>query len=87
MALVKQALRILEDQAIDEVAETDVARYTVVRVADEVVVDLMARACGVDYAEAVRDARHLQALTSDSTAEVYTFLVTRALKSNATVCA
>jgi hypothetical protein len=34
---VKQALRILEDRAIDQVADTDVARYTVVRVADEIV--------------------------------------------------
>jgi hypothetical protein len=31
-------------------------------VADEVVVDLMARACGVDYAEAAKDA---EALTID----------------------
>ncbi|HWW88075.1 MAG TPA: nucleotidyl transferase AbiEii/AbiGii toxin family protein [Vicinamibacterales bacterium] len=55
VALVKQALRILEDRAVDEVADTDVARYAVVRVADEVVVDLMARACGIEYAEAARD--------------------------------
>jgi predicted nucleotidyltransferase len=59
VALVKQALRVLEDRASDEVADTDVARYMVVRVADEVVVDLMASACGVDYAEAVRDAEHV----------------------------
>jgi len=52
---VKQALRVLEDHAVDDVAETDVARYTVVRVADEIVVDLMALACGIDYADAVRD--------------------------------
>lgn len=44
IARVKQALRVLEDRAVDEVADGDVARYTVVRVADEVVVDLMARA-------------------------------------------
>jgi predicted nucleotidyltransferase len=56
IARVKQALRILEDRAVDEVEDTDVARYTVVRVADEIVVGLMARACGVDYAEAARDA-------------------------------
>jgi hypothetical protein len=54
---VKQALRILEDRAIDQVADTDVARYTVVRVADEVVVDLMAQACGLDYGEAAKDAK------------------------------
>jgi hypothetical protein len=59
IARVKQALRILEDHAVDEVADTDVARYAVVRVADEIVVDLMARACGIDYADAVRDVEQL----------------------------
>ena len=39
IACVKQALRILEDHAVDEVAAIDVARYAVVRVADEIVVD------------------------------------------------
>lgn len=53
---VKQALQVLEDHAVNDLADTDVARYTVVRVADEVVVDLMARACGLDYSEAARDA-------------------------------
>lgn len=56
---VKQALRILEDHAADEVADTDVGRYTVVRVADEIVVDLMALACGIGYADAARDAATL----------------------------
>jgi predicted nucleotidyltransferase len=59
---VKQALRILEDRAVDQVADTDVARYTVVRVADEVVVDLMAHACGLDYGEASKD---VQSITID----------------------
>jgi hypothetical protein len=53
---VRDALRILEDKAVDEVADEDVARYSVVRVADEIVVDLMGKACGVDYADASRDA-------------------------------
>ena len=44
VALVKLALRVLEDHAADEVADDDILRYSVVRVADEVVVDLMARA-------------------------------------------
>ncbi len=56
VARVRAALRILEDNAVKEVGDDDVARYSVVRVADEIVVDLMARACGVDYAEASRDA-------------------------------
>lgn len=55
VARVRQALRILEDHAVDDVADDDVAHYTVVRVADEVVVDLMARAFGLDYAAAAQD--------------------------------
>jgi len=53
---VRQALQILEDKAVNDVGDDDVARYSVVRVADEIVVDLMAKACGVDYADASRDA-------------------------------
>lgn len=56
VARVREALQILEDKAVNEVADEDVARYSVVRVADEIVVDLMAKACGVDYADASRDA-------------------------------
>ena len=56
---VKQALRILEDRAIDQVDDMDIARYTVVRVADEIVVDLMALACGINYTDAARDATSL----------------------------
>lgn len=56
IARIRTALGILEDQAVNEVADDDVSRYTVVRVADEFVIDLMALACGVDYTEAMRDA-------------------------------
>jgi hypothetical protein len=52
---VREALQVLEDKAANEVGDEDVARYSVVRVADEIVVDLMAKACGVDYADASRD--------------------------------
>ena len=50
---------MLEDQAADQVADDDVARYTVVRIADEIVVNLMARACGIDYEEAAADAERV----------------------------
>lgn len=60
VARVRKALQILEDRAVDDVADDDVARYSVVRVADEIVVDLMARACEVDYAAAARDAVVIQ---------------------------
>lgn len=56
VARVREALQVLEDRAVSDVADGDVARYSVVRVADEIVVDLMAKACGVEYAEASRDA-------------------------------
>lgn len=50
---VKSALGTLPDNAAAELEDTDVATYRVVRVADEVVVDLMADACGVSYADAI----------------------------------
>lgn len=50
--LVKRALSRLADNAAAEVAETDVERYEVVRVGDEIVVDLLGKACSVDFAEA-----------------------------------
>ena len=56
VARIKRALSVLADNAAADVADDDVQRHVVVRVADEVVVDLMGRACGVSYAEAARDA-------------------------------
>lgn len=52
VARVKAALGILPDNAAAELADDDVEKYQVVRVADEVVVDLLAGACGVSYADA-----------------------------------
>ncbi len=51
-ARVVAALATLPDQAILEMQPGEVAEYTVVRVGDEIVVDLMASACGIHYAEA-----------------------------------
>jgi hypothetical protein len=48
-ARVRQALSVLPDNAVRELAEDDLDRYAVVRVADEIVVDLMKSACGIDY--------------------------------------
>lgn len=42
IARVKVALAVLADNAAAGLAEDDVQRHTVVRVADEVIVDLMA---------------------------------------------
>jgi hypothetical protein len=56
VARVKRALAVLPDNAAREVDDEDVRRHVVVRVADEVIVDLMGRACGVTFAEATTDA-------------------------------
>ena len=55
IARVKQGLAILADNAAIEVADTDVRDYTVVRVIDEVIVDLLGRACGLSYADVAAD--------------------------------
>jgi len=51
---VRRALMQLPDQAVRDVAPDDLQRYAVVRVADEIVVDLMKAACGIAYDEASR---------------------------------
>ena len=56
VALVKQGLSVLADNAAAEVDDLDIRTYTVVRVIDEFIVDLMGRACGLSYAEVVADA-------------------------------
>jgi hypothetical protein len=50
---VKRAMATLPDNAAAEVADADVRDYAVVRVADEIVVDLLSRACGIDYEAAL----------------------------------
>lgn len=51
-ALVLKALEILPDKAAREVQPGELKKYVVIRIADEVTVDLMARACGISYNEA-----------------------------------
>jgi len=51
-AKVFQSLESLPDQAVNELDPGDVERYKVVRVADEIVVDLMHSAGTVGYEEA-----------------------------------
>lgn len=52
-ALVKQALDILPDHAIRELGDEDIAHWVVVRVNDDITVDLMTEACGVCYEDAI----------------------------------
>ena len=44
---VRDALQALPDGAARDLRLTDLAEYTVVRVADEIVVDLLGKACGL----------------------------------------
>jgi hypothetical protein len=53
--LVRKALEILPDKAVRELAEDeDIAAWVVVRVNDQITVDLMTEATGIGYDEAVR---------------------------------
>lgn len=52
---LRRALAILEDKAALEVAPDDVQKYTIVRVADEVVIDLLGQACGVTLSDVSGD--------------------------------
>ena len=51
-ALVKKALEILPEKAIRELGDEDIALWVVVRVNDEITVDLMTETCRVTYEEA-----------------------------------
>jgi hypothetical protein len=52
---VLDALCTLPDRAAREIEPGELQRYNVIRVADEIVVDLMHTAGGIDYAEASKD--------------------------------
>jgi cytochrome P450 len=49
---VRDALEFLPDKAIREMSAQDLENFTVVRVADAIIVDLMLRTCGISYEEA-----------------------------------
>src|ERR1041385_6937635 len=55
-ARVIEALLILPDKAALELKPGEIAEYGVVRVGDEVLVDLMKSGCGVAYSDAIKDA-------------------------------
>lgn len=51
-----KALEVLPDKAVRELKAGEISQYVVVRVCDEIVVDLMASASGIEYAEAILDS-------------------------------
>lgn len=59
---LKRAMAVLPDNAIELIGDDEVERYGVVRIADEIVVDLMKAACGITYEEAVSqiDSRNVE---------------------------
>ena len=59
---VKRGLAVLADNAVADVKADDVQTYGVVRVVDEVIVDLMGRACNLSYADAIADAEQIEVL-------------------------
>lgn len=54
-AKVFAALSTLPDNAVRELQPGELMQYNVIRVADEILVDLMRTAGGIDYAEAAKD--------------------------------
>ena len=54
-AKVFSALSTLPDNAVRELQPGELQKYNVIRVGDEIVVDLMRSAGGIDYAEAAKD--------------------------------
>jgi len=61
---VFSALSTLPDNAVRELQPGELQKYNVIRVADEILVDLMGSAASIDYAEAAQDVivRDLQGI-------------------------
>ena len=57
---IKEALLYLPDQAIKDLNQGDIDSYTVVRIADEIVIDLMKSASGIDYEEASKSVVRIE---------------------------
>ena len=49
---IKEALLYLPDKAIKDVKTGEINQYSVIRIADEIVIDRMTSACGIAYREA-----------------------------------
>ena len=53
---VVRALEMLPGKSAREITERDFTDYAVVRVVDELMIDLMMAACGLSYEDAIKDA-------------------------------
>ena len=56
---IKRALSFLPDNVISLIKEDEIEKFSVVRVADEFVIDLMANACGVDFEKAWKSIEYI----------------------------
>lgn len=59
---LKRAMATLPDNAIALIADDEIEKYKVVRIADEFVVDLLKEACGVDYARAAEGGIEIRSI-------------------------
>ena len=57
---VKKAMATLPDNAAALLADDEILKYQVVRVADEIVVDLLGSACGISYTDALEGIEHFE---------------------------
>ena len=57
---IKRALAVLPDNAARDLRNDEIEHYDVIRVADEIVIDLMSKACGVTWEEAESDSEILE---------------------------
>lgn len=55
---IKESLMYLPDQAVKDITTNDVQTYTVVRIGDEIVIDLLAKAGEVTYDNAKEHIEH-----------------------------
>ena len=55
---VRKALEMLPDRAVRDMDDGDLEQFTVVRVADEIIVDLMLEAAGFSFADAEGEIEH-----------------------------
>ncbi len=56
---IKKAFLFLKDKASSEIKSDDVEQYSVVRIADEIVIDLLKKACNVGYDETIKTIENL----------------------------
>ncbi len=56
---IKKALLFLKDKASSEIKSDDVKQYSVVRIADEIIIDILKEACNVRFDEATKTTEYL----------------------------